>query len=242
MEKIVSKDNSKIKNYLKLKLKKFRDINNLFLAYGVHQYEKAYANNLIVDIISSKLEDNPTIYVDNKIIKLFNQTETIIEPIIVCKKTKNKEINSNFVLALDNIQDPGNLGTLLRSSNAFDFKDILLSENSVDIYNEKVIRSAKGSLFDLNILRTNLIKKLIELKDNGYILVCADNNLNDKKFENKLITKNNKLVLILGNEGNGISKDIKDTCDYFITIETKNVESLNVSIAGSIIMHDWSKK
>lgn len=242
MEKIISKDNSKIKNYLKLKLKKFRDTNNLFLAYGVHQYEKAYENNLIVDIISSKIENNPTIYVDSKIIKLFNQTETIIEPIIVCKKIKEKEINNKYVLALDDIQDPGNLGTLLRSSNAFDFKDILLSENSVDVYNEKVIRSAKGSLFDLNIVRTNLINKLKELKNNGFILVCADNNLNDKKFDEKILNKNNKLILILGNEGNGISKDIKDICDYFITIETKNVESLNVSIAGSIIMHDWSKK
>lgn len=146
------------------------------------------------------------------------------------------DFNSNL-LVLDNIQDPGNMGTLIRSANAFNFKNILCL-NSCSIYNPKVIRSAKGSLFDLNILSMVIedgINKLIEEK---YDIISTDlhgDDVNHFEFDD------NKFALVLGNEGNGVSREIMLVSNKNVKIETTNVESLNVGVAGSILMYEFNK-
>jgi TrmH family RNA methyltransferase len=162
------------------------------------------------------------------------QAETYFDQIGVCKKS-NPVISSKQVLLLDDVQDPDNLGALIRSAAAFNFLHIILSHKSADAYNEKAIRAAKGSLFDVFLERRPLHDALIELKKEGYTILCADAHQNGElqKFE--------KVALVLGNEGHGISNEIKSICDYVVTIETSHVESLNVSVAGAILMYEWRK-
>lgn len=234
IEKITSTSNQKIKKYLKLKQKKYQDEYDLFLVYGNHLIFDAIN---IVDIISSDINyPNITIYVDDLIMKKFSNTETVINSVCVCKKIKEKDISSNNVLLFDDIQDPGNAGTLLRSASAFGFSDVIFSQNSVSQYNHKLIRSSQGAIFHLNIIRDNIKDKIIFLKKKGYKIIAADSNSSNYNLD-KL---SDKVCLILGNESNGISNDIYNLIDEFVSIKTINVESLNVAIAGAIIMHKWS--
>lgn len=146
------------------------------------------------------------------------------------------DLNQN-ILVFDNIQDPGNIGTLLRSANAFNFKNIL-AINSCSIYNPKVIRSAKGSLFDLNIKTLNLADGELFLKENNYHVI-GTNLYGDEVSELKFIKQ--KFALILGNEGQGMSKELIKLSQSNIKIQTSNVESLNVAVAGSILMYELTK-
>jgi RNA methyltransferase, TrmH family len=160
------------------------------------------------------------------------QTETFIDQIGLCKKT-NETLESNNILVLDDVQDPDNVGALIRSAAAFDFKHIIMSYKTADLYNEKVIRASKGAIFDCYIERSQLFLRLTDLKKQGYQIVGAD------AHEKGEPQKNKKLALVLGNEGHGLTENIKDICDDFVTIKTNTVESLNVSVAGGILMHEW---
>lgn len=234
MIKIDSRQNQKIKKYLKLFMKKYRDLESLYIAYGNDFLQDAIKYDLVVDILSSKESDNPTLLLDKKLMKEFQKTETEIEPIIICKKSPIKTLLSDKILAFDNIQDPRNAGALLRSALAFGFKTVIFSKNSVDPYNEKTTRVSKASIFGLNIIQTDLKEMIVNLKQQGYKIIGADSN-----SDNHIIKKEEKIVLVMGNEGNGLSNDIKELLDYSYSIDTNDVESLNVSVAGSIIMYEW---
>lgn len=230
---ITSKQNSSFKLWQKLKLKKYRDLHGLFLVYGFHQIEKAKEKNALVNILSDQETDGVTA-LSKELMEELQQAETYFNIIGVCKKT-NEKITSNHVLVLDDIQDPDNLGALIRSAAAFNFLHIIISQKSADAYNEKTIRASKGSLFDVYIERRPLSQALIELKQQGYHVLCAD------PHQSGHITQHEKMALILGNEGHGISDEIKSLSDGFVSIETKHVESLNVSVAGAILMYEWRK-
>ena len=140
---------------------------------------------------------------------------------------------------MDDIQDPGNLGTIIRSSVAFDIDTILLGDKSVDLYNEKVIRSSEGMIFKKNVLRCNLHYKLLELKKSGYEIIGTDlkNGTNVKAFNFP-----KKVVIVMGNEGNGLSDLVNEVCDNYIYIDMNNeCESLNVAVASSIILYEMRK-
>ncbi len=139
---------------------------------------------------------------------------------------------SKHILILDGIQDPGNMGTLMRSACAFGFETIFIGEGSVDIYNDKVIRSSQGAIFKLNFLFGNPKEFIQSLK--GY-QVYGTNVIKGISLEQ--IEKEEYVAVVLGNEGNGISKEVFSIIDKNIYIPMKNTESLNVAIAGSIIMY-----
>ncbi len=160
--------------------------------------------------------------------------KSISESIAVCYKLKEEKIGSK-VLALECLQDPGNLGTIIRSAVAFSFDTIILSEDTVDLYNDKVIRSTEGMLFKINIVRKNLKKTLLDLQNDHKIYVT-----NVEKGENiKKIPKESKFVLLIGNEGNGVKESTKKLADYLIKIPMNpTCESLNASVAASILMYE----
>ena len=228
---ITSKQNNAYKKWIKLKNKKYRDAWGMFLVYGDHLIHKAQEKNAIIDVISSDVNIEAT-HVSKALMDELQQAETYFDKIGICRKT-NPKIESHHVLILDDVQDPDNVGALLRSAAAFGFEHVILSHQSADAYNEKTIRASKGALFDVYIERKPLIEAIIDLKSKGFTIICADAHQTGK------IEKIDKLALILGNEGHGIKKDIKDLADGFVTIETKHVESLNVSVAGAILMHEW---
>ena len=156
----------------------------------------------------------------------------------VCKIKEKKKIVGNHLLLLDNIQDPGNIGTIIRSAKAFDVDTIVLSDDSVDIYNDKVLRSTQGMLFHSNIVYDNLTNVINNLKKENYVILGTDvNNGTDVRD-----IKVDKYALIMGNEGHGVRKEIKDICDKNLYIKMNNsCESLNVAVATSILLYELNR-
>lgn len=237
-----SLENPKIKELKKLQQKKYRDKENLFLVEGEHlvleAYKKGYLEQLILE--SDTLFPIPvdTLYVTKEILSALTQLETPYPIMGVCRKLEEKQLG-NHILILDGIQDPGNLGTIIRSGVAFHIDTILLSTDTVDLYNTKVVRSTQGLLFHMNIIRRNLKEILPYLKQEGYSIygtkVTYGNPL-------RMLEKKNKFAIIVGNEGNGLKEETQDFCDAFISISMSAVcESLNVGVATSIILYELDK-
>lgn len=233
---LTSVNNDKVKFWEKLKLKKYRDMYKLFLIEDEHLLNEALKYNLVKEVITTDTSLNyniDTYYVTNKIMDLLSNQVSGAKVIGVCRFLEEKEVNGN-ILILDNIQDPGNLGTIIRSASAFNFNNIILSNDSVDLYNPKVIRATEGMLFNTNIIRTDIIEFINKL-DNKYLKVSTNVN-NGEDIRN---IKNNNIALIIGNEGNGVRKEINDLCNKYVNIKmNKNTESLNAAVAASILMYE----
>ena len=240
---ITSLNNPTIKEISKLKNKKYRDLTNTYLVEGDHLVEEAYKNNLLIKIIL--LEDTlcnydiEKIYITKEVMKKLTELDTPNKIIGIVKKNTPLPIG-NKILILDNIQDPGNLGTIIRSSVAFDIDTIVLSPNTVDIYNPKVIRSTQGMIFYTNIITLELKEFINEIKTKNYTIFGTDVR-NGKNI--KEITLPEKFALVLGNEGQGVSKEIESLCDDNIYIKmSSKCESLNVSVATSILLYEVYNK
>jgi RNA methyltransferase, TrmH family len=228
---ITSTQNSSFKFWQKLKTKKYRDLYDQFLVYGPHLIAVAQKYKAIVEIITTDPNIEGTL-VSEALMNELKQTETGFNIMAVCKKVNHQQ-SSTHILALDDIQDPDNVGALIRSAAAFGFNHVIFSLKTADLYNEKVIRASKGSIFDVYVERKPLVEALKDLQQQGYQVYYADAHAPHMR------KKNDKIVLVMGNEGHGISEEIKDIADGSITIPTQKVESLNVSVAGGIIMYEW---
>lgn len=238
MEKITSLDNKKVVNWTKLNDKKYRDLSATFLVEGEHLLLEALKYHAVEEIIVTDEqlydEDVPHYQVSINIMKKLSNLTTPPKVIPVCHKIDEGEITEKIIL-LDGIQNPGNLGTIIRTALAFNFKTIILGDNTVDIYNEKVIRASEGMIFSVNILKRNLADYIYELKEKDYLIVGTD--VNDGIDVKKI--KCDKLALIVGNEGNGIDKALLKECDKLVNIKMNPAcESLNVGIAASILMYE----
>jgi len=231
---IISSVNNKIiKDTAKLNQKKYRDKESLFLAEGYNLFEEAKKANIVKYVFTTNNEINGEniIYVTNEIMGKLTNSVSPQEIITVCYKRLKEEIKDK-VLLLDNIQDPGNLGTLLRSALAFGFETIIL-DNTVDIFSPKVIRSTQGALFHLNIIFDDILNFMsINNHIKYYGTSFNGTSLND-------IQVTSKVGVILGNEGKGVKQEILDSLKENITIKINNIDSLNVAVAGSIIMHHF---
>ena len=235
-----SVDNKYIKNLKKLNQKKYRDINNEFIIEGEHLVKEAYKNGVLKELIllentDFKL-DVKTNYVTLNVLKYISELDTPSNIIGICNKLEEKEIG-NKILILDGIQDPGNLGTIIRSSVAFNIDTIVLSLDSVDLYNSKVIRATQGMLFNINVISRDLKEFIPTLKDYKIYATKVNGGKSLKSLE-----KVEKFAIIMGNEGNGVKKDILDLCSEYLYIDmNKNCESLNVAVATSIILYELDK-
>ena len=234
--KISSKDNPLVKYLVRLyENKKERDESNKFIVEGYNLVSEAKKQGLLDKVFSIKEEDDykDAIIVTQDIIKKITNTVTPEGIIAICNKKKDLNLG-NKVLYLDSLQDPGNIGTLLRSAIAFNFDTVVLDE-CVDLYNPKVIRASQGAIFYLNILSNSLS----ELKSLGYKIIGTEmfgTALNNYK------SNDSKLVLILGNEGHGVRSEYLEFSDINLTIPMNSIESLNVGVAGSILMYELNKK
>ncbi len=227
---IQSLENSKVKLLYKLKSAKYRRKEQLFVVEGDHLVDEAQKAGVLVEAYST-IEREGYIGVSEAIMKKICNTDTIVQEIGLCKMIQNQAM-SKHILILDGIQDPGNMGTLMRSACAFGFETIFIGEGSVDIYNDKVIRSSQGAIFKLNFLFGNPKEFIQSLK--GY-QVYGTNVIKGISLEQ--IEKEEYVAVVLGNEGNGISEEVFSIIDNNIYIPMKNTESLNVAIAGSIVMY-----
>lgn len=236
---ITSLDNLKVKKYVKLKNKKYRDIEKMYLVETNHLVEEALNHQVLVDLLVLENEQvsynfNYT-YVTKEIMKKLSNLETIPKVIGVVNMLEPSNNLGNNILLLDDIQDPGNLGTIIRSSVAFNVSTIVLGLNCVDLYNEKVIRSTQGMLFKINIMRADLKEIIANLKKDNYLILGT----NVKDGVDVKNIKVNKYALIMGNEGKGVKEELLTLCDKNLYIKmNNNCESLNVSVATSILLYE----
>ncbi len=239
---IESIDNNKIKNIRKLKEKKYRDSEKLFLVEGEHLVLEAYKSNCLKEVILCEREidlEVEKIYVTPKVMSSISEMPSKVDIIGVCSITDNNIDLEDNVLILDGVQDPGNLGAILRSAVAFNIKNVILSKDSVDLYNNKVLRSAQGMNFHLNVIRDDLEIVINKIKDNNFTVYGTDvvNGIDIKDVQ-----RVGKYAIIMGNEGNGISEKVKALVDKNIYIDmNKNCESLNVAVSASIILYELNK-
>ena len=235
---IDSLDNKKIKEITSLKIKKYRDQYGLFLVEGKHLVDEAKKSGLLEEVIllDDEYDFDKKLIVSEKVMKKLSFQDSIPSIMGVCKIKDSKLIGSKYLL-LDGIQDPGNLGTIIRSSLAFGVDTIVLSKDSVDLYNDKVIRSTQGMIFHINIIRCDLEEVINKIKGDIRIIGTS---LGDST-PLRMLEKKDRFALIVGNEGNGVKKEILDLCDDIVRIEmNKDVESLNVGVATSIILYEMS--
>lgn len=235
--RIESLQNKKVKELVKLyQNKKYRDEENLFIIEGYHMVKEAYDAKLLKEVYSlDEIDfdfDNVTL-ISKEILAKVTDVVTPQGIIGVCNKKTNFNL-SNRVLLLDNIQDPGNLGTLIRSAVGFGFSSIIL-DDCVDVYNPKVIRSTQGAIFKVDIKKESIIDFIKNNVDYVVYGTSLQNGVNLSSVEDNI----DKLGIILGNEGNGVRKEILDITNKNIFIEINNLESLNVGVAGSIIMYKY---
>ena len=233
-----SLDNKKIKMLNKLHLKKYRDREKLFLVEGEHLVSEAYKSGLLKELLLVEGFcydiDVPINYASKGVMKYLSKLDTPSKMIGVCEKKENK-LTGNKILILDEIQDPGNLGTIIRNAAAFSVDTVILSGDTVDLYSSKVIRATQGMIFKVNIVVDNLIDVINDLKKNNYKIIGTKVSLAN---ELKTLEKIDKFAIIMGNEGNGVKKEILDLCDTHVYIKMNgNCESLNVAVAAGIILY-----
>jgi len=245
MRIIKSLQNQSIKDIAKLKEKKYRDMTNLFIVEGEHLVKMAMEANCLETILVDEEElerylelvnEDNTIIVNEAIVNKLSYTKSPQGIIGVARKQEVYLQGLNKVLVLDNLQDPGNVGTLLRSALAFNYNQVFISEDSVDIYNDKVIRASQGAIFKLNIKRdslTNIFSILRDEKFKIYVTALTNNSLFLEDLK-----PSKKCALVLGNEGNGVSETSLNVADEVVKINmSSRIDSLNVSVAGSIAMY-----
>ena len=173
---IESLNNEKIKYYTKLNDKKYRKSEKLFIAAGEHLVTEALKKNIGKEILLLNGEENvygDVTYVTSDILKKVSDLTNYPKVLAICYIKDDLKIEGN-VVALDNIKDPGNLGTIIRSAVAFNYDTILLSEECVDVYNSKVVRATEGMLFNVNIVTCDLFSTLLKLKESGYKIYGTD--------------------------------------------------------------------
>ena len=236
-------NNSKIKRIKQLTKKKYRDQSNCFLVEGknliLEAYKTGYLEELIVENGEQFKLPIKTNYVTKEIMKSISTLDTSSKIIGICCKKQDNKIEGKRILMVDQVQEPGNLGAIIRSALAFNIKTIILNKNTVDLYNEKVIRATQGMLFYLNIFVSDFKEEIPNLRNKGFKIIGTETK-NGKDI--KKLVKNEKFAIIVGNEGSGLSKDVKELCDECIYININSqCESLNVAIATSIILYELDK-
>ena len=257
MQIISSKDNEIIKNIRKLKEKKYRDLENSYIIEGIKLIKEAIEEKAVIKQIvmceefSDEEIDKDTmfeiarqnlVYVTKNVFNAITDVKTPQGIIAVVEKKHNEDANykEDIIIALDDIQDPGNLGTILRTIDSANLKQIIVSKNTVDVYNPKVVRSTMGAIFRINVVEAeNLKDELENAKKHGYKVMVTS--LDSKK--NIYNVDYNKKVIVIGNEAKGVSKEIKEIADEKVIIPMLGkTESLNASVATSIMVYEYVRR
>lgn len=243
MNLLTSVKNDKVKALKKLHTKKERERTGTFFIEGFHLIEEAvHSNWKIREIVlqdgvelPSWANDYPIVNVSENVFQHLTQTKTPQGIAAVVQMNTDATVVGNNILLLDRIQDPGNLGTIIRTADAAGFSAVILGEGTVDLYNDKVIRSTQGSIFHIPVFQDNLTSRINDLKKSGF-KIWASALTNSKDFHTVKTTP--KVALIVGNEGSGIHQQVLELADELVKIPIYGkAESLNVSIAAGILMY-----
>lgn len=250
MLEIESKNNNLFKEIKKLKEKKHRIKSNKYLIEGLRFVEEAIKSKVSIDSIiftESFKEKNPDLFLKiNENIKLIQMNEALLKQlcstenpqgIVGVINMQNKELKSGeLVVLVDKVQDPGNMGTIIRTAHAAGAAGIVMTKGTVDIYNDKTLRSTMGSIFYIPIVEDDSLNFVKSLKKEGYKLVVSSLQGKNNFFEENL---QGKVMIAVGNEGNGVSDEVYDIADIKVKIPMPGeAESLNVAVATSIMIYE----
>lgn len=259
MQRISSKDNEFIKHIKKLKDKKYRDQSNEYVIEGIKLVEEAINENAKIKQIVICEECTKTQEISKKLMyeiasfdciyvteNVFNNITEVKNPqgilAVIERKNTENEINYNedIIVALDGIQDPGNLGTILRTVDSIGLKQILVSKETADVYNPKVVRSTMGAIFRVKVIECeDLEKTLKQIKKHKYEIVVTSLRTNESIYD----IEYNKKVIVIGNEANGVSKEIQEMADKKVKIPMLGkTESLNASVATGIVLYEYVRQ
>lgn len=230
---ITSRQNNQFKYWMRLKQNKYRNEEQEFLVYGPHLVEEALKAGVVKEIITSNQFTEGTLIAE-ELMRELSVTETPYDIAALCIIVEERK-ESSKILILEDVQDPDNVGALIRSAAAFGFNHVILSNKTANIHNDKVIRASKGSIFQISHEVADVYSAVDNLKKEGYKIYTTDVRGSSNEISS------GKVALVLGNEGSGISDKMRNMADEVISIPTETVESLNVSIAGAILMYEWSK-
>lgn len=257
MDIISSKDNDIVKKVRKLKEKKYRDLENSYVIEGIKLIKEAISENanikqiIMCDEFADSEIDKETMFeiarhnvicVTKNVFNVLTDVKTPqgIIAVVQKKKTNIIDYNEDIIIALDDIQDPGNLGTILRTVDSANLKQIIVSKNTVDVYNPKVVRSTMGAIFRINVIEADDLKQsLQEAKENKYKVMVTS--LEAKKTIYK--ADFNKKIIVIGNEANGVSKEVQEFADEKVIIPMLGkAESLNASVATGIMIYEYVRR
>lgn len=234
-EMIESLENKKVKDWTRLHLKKYRDRNYLIFDKEVllEAYKQGYLDTLIY--CGQRPFDFKKSYEVSRVVLNKISKRDDLDYIGVGKEIEEKRAYCSRIMMLDELSDPLNIGRIMECAYLFGFDTILLSENCADIYHPKCLSASKGAIYHLNIFRGNLVEQIKDLKEKGYIIYATG--LKENSLFLDEVNKSPKMAFVLGNEGSGVSKEVFDSADETVKIQMNNIDSLNVAMAGSIIMY-----
>lgn len=254
MNLIESTQNNKVQMWNKLKKKKERDRQAMYFIEGIKLVKEAIQYNQDIDIIifnyKQELSESivdlarekkiDTVAVSNDIFIKLAETESPQGVLAVIKKKEGsleQIINeNNTFLLIDEVQDPGNLGAIIRSADSAGISSIIIGDNTVDLYNQKVIRSTMGSLFHLPIINYNITNVIKLLKQKNIKVLGTSPRAEQIYFETDI---SENIAILVGNEANGLSEDRLGQVDQMISIPiVGQAESLNVAMATSVILYE----
>jgi len=253
---ISSKDNEIVKNIKKLKEKKYRDIQNEFIVEGIKMLEEAITEKAKIKLIVVceecvndgtiskellyKIASYDCIYVTEKVFDVLSDVKSPqgILAVIEKKNTENQiDYSQDIIIALDDIQDPGNLGTIIRTVDSSGLNQMIVSKGSSDSYNPKVVRSTMGAIFRVRVIEVeNLATTLKEIQKQHFEVVVTaldtNNSIYDIEYKNK--------VIVIGNEANGVSKEVQNIADKKVKIPMLGkTESLNAAVATGVMIYEY---
>ena len=231
---ITSKNNDKVKYAVSLKDNKNRKKENKFLGEGKKSLELALQAGLVMEVFTYESllidESIPQYLVNEEVMKKLSSNVTPEGVVFIAKVPEFKKDNFKKILFLDSINDPGNLGTLTRTALAFGYDAVVTSPDSVSVYNEKALAACKGANYLIPVFQDDLSS----YKDEYQILVST---LKDNSIDVKDVKLEDKFVLVLGNEAHGVSHKSEQLASLFVKIPIENINSLNVAVAGGILMY-----
>lgn len=252
MKEIHSTKNQFIKEIKKLQKRKYRELKQQYLIEGEHLLEEAIKAQAPIEwvLFSQKafaetnfsIPDDKTCLVTDEVLASISSVPTPqgIVAIVAMQAERKHQSFERPVLLLDNVQDPGNVGTMIRTADAAGFEAVILGDGSADIYNEKVLRAMQGSHFHITIFRKELGECMEELKEQEISIVGTELNKQAQHYDE--ITKMKRFALLMGNEGQGVQKELlqQTTLTTYIPIYG-SAESLNVAVAAGILMYSLKK-
>lgn len=243
---VTSAENEKVKKLKKLQKKKYRDEYNQYIIEGEHLIYEAFKRGAIEELILLEGKSAPIPapygYYSYDVMKKISSMDNPPEVMALCNRfNENTEIKGDRILVLDEIQDPGNLGTIIRSAVAFNIDTIVLTENTVDLYNPKVLRATQGMFYHINIVTRDGMEVVLLLQNLG-IPVYGTDVRDGCDVRTLLPEEKEKFALVMGNEGNGVREEINNKCTKKLYISmNSDVESLNVGIAASILLYELGR-